>query len=70
MTDLSQAEKKITVVTSWATNKMTLIFPQNNHFSLRTILCELVQLVTAVIFFSAWDKTRDARANSGILGNM
>ena len=30
--DLSQAEKKITVVASWATNKMTAIFTQNDNF--------------------------------------
>ena len=29
--DLSQAEKKITVVTSWATDKMTTIFAQNDN---------------------------------------
>ena len=30
--DLSQAEKKITAVTSWATDKMTTIFTQNDNF--------------------------------------
>ena len=30
--DLSQAEKKITVVTRQATDKMTIIFTQNNNF--------------------------------------
>ena len=30
---LSQAEKKITVVTSWATDKMTTIFSQNDNFN-------------------------------------
>ena len=44
--NLSQAEKKITVVTSWATHKMTLIFTPNNKFSLRTILCDLIQLLS------------------------
>ena len=30
--DLSQAEMKITVVTSWAIDKMTIIFTQNHNF--------------------------------------
>ena len=30
--DLSRAEKKITVVTSWATDKMTTMFSQNDNF--------------------------------------
>ena len=30
--DLSQAEKKITVVTSWGTDKMTTSFTQNDNF--------------------------------------
>ena len=30
--DLSQAEKKVTVVTSWATDKMTTILTQNDNF--------------------------------------
>ena len=30
--DLSQAEKKITVVTSWAIDKMPIIFAQNDNF--------------------------------------
>ena len=68
--NLSQAEKKIIVVASWATHKMTLIFTQNNNFSPKTILCELTQLVTTVISLSAWDKSCEARANSRILDNM
>ena len=47
--NLSQAEKKITVVTSWATHKVTLIFTPNNKFSLRTILCYLIQLLSYFI---------------------
>ena len=31
--DLSQAEKKITVLTSWANDKMTTIFTQNDIFN-------------------------------------
>ena len=30
--DLSQAEKKITVLTNWVTDKMTNIFAQNDNF--------------------------------------
>ena len=30
--DLSQAERRTTIVTSWATDKMTTIFPQNDNF--------------------------------------
>jgi hypothetical protein len=32
--DLSQAEKKITVVTSWATQKIKTIFSQNDNFDI------------------------------------
>ena len=45
--DLSQAEKKITVVTSWATDQMTTIFTQNDnldHFELNR--CHFVHLLS------------------------
>ena len=64
--DLSQAEKTIAVVTSWETQKMTT-------FSPRTILsgfCELAQLVTTAILFSAWDKSRDPIVNWRTLDDM
>ena len=57
--DLSQTEKKITVVTSWATDKMTTIFSQNdnfNHFEWNRF-CAFARLVITYISFSAWDKS-------------
>ena len=43
--DLFQAEKKITAVTSWATDKMTTIFTQNdNHFEWNR--CHFVHLLS------------------------
>ena len=45
--DLYQAEKKITVVTSWATDQMTTIFTQNDnldHFELNR--CHFVHLLS------------------------
>ena len=59
--DLSQAEKKITVFTSWITDKMTLVFTQNNnidHIAWKIdAFCAFAQLLTTFIFFSAWDKS-------------
>ena len=64
--DFSQAEKKITVVTSWATDKMTTIFTQNDNFdhfewNRCHFVCAFAQLVTTFIFFSDWDKSRVKR---------
>ena len=45
--DLSQAEKKITVVTSWATDKITCIFTQNDNFDhFEWNRCHLVHLLS------------------------
>ena len=40
--DLSQAKKKITVVTSWATHKMKTISSQNDNLPPRVSICILV----------------------------
>ena len=53
--DLPQAEKKITVVTSWATDTITTIFTQNDNFD------NFAQFVTTFIFFSDWDMSRVKR---------
>ena len=45
--DLCQAEKKITVVTSWATDKMTIIFTQNDNFDhFEWNICHFVHLLS------------------------
>ena len=48
--DLFHAEKKNTAVTSWATQKMKIIFTQNDdfdHFEWKQLsFCEFAQLVT------------------------
>ena len=66
--DLSQAEKKITVFTSWATDKMTTIFTQNynfDHFEWnRCHFVHLLSLLTTFLLFSAWDRSRVKRDNS------
>ena len=54
--DLSQAEKKITVVKDEQIHKMTTIFTQNGNFEF--------------ILFSASDKSRDSSANSSKLEQM
>jgi hypothetical protein len=41
--DLSQAEKKITAVASWATDKMTTIFTQNDNFDHFESVAQLVK---------------------------
>ena len=44
---LSQAEKKVTVVTSWATDKMTTIFTQNDNFAhFEWNICNFVNLLS------------------------
>ena len=47
---------------------MTTIFIQNftqDHFEFKQLpFCEFAQLVTIVIFFSAWDKSHDSTAKS------
>ena len=55
--DLSQAEKKITVVSSWQNDnyfysKWKQFWGKNMSF------CAFAQLVTIFIFFSEWDKSR------------
>ena len=59
--NLSQAEKKITFLKSWAAHKMTTTFTQNDnldHFEWNKCHFEhFAQLVTTFIFLSAWDKS-------------
>ena len=57
--NLSQAEKKIIVVTSWANAQNGIYFSQNGR-SVKIV----PQLVTKVIFFLAWDKSRVKWDNS------
>ena len=65
--DLSQAETKIIVVTSWANSvKMVrfekiIILSENSQFA---------QIITEIIFVSAWDKSRDSWVNSQELKQM
>ena len=45
--DLSQDEKKITVVTNWATDNMTCIFTQNDNFdNFKWNSCHFVHLLS------------------------
>ena len=67
--DLSQAEKKINVVTSWVNAQNDSYFTQNGrscHFEWKYVVVILwvAQLVTTLIFFSAWDKSRNKWDNS------
>ena len=56
--DLSHAEKKITVVTSWATDKMFHSKRQLRPFWLKWMsFYAFAQLVTTFIFFSTSDKS-------------
>ena len=61
--DLSQAEKKITVVKAKQIHKMTINFTQKGQKLSFLIL-------RTVIFFLAWDKSRDLSANSAKLEQM
>ena len=59
--------EKITVVTSWATDKMTVFYSkwQLRPFWVKYMsFCAFAQLVTTFIFFSAWDKSHVKRHNS------
>ena len=76
--DLSQAEKEMFVLQSWAN------FTKWQQFSLKMVLsrlpfwvkllstCQFVNLNSFVItsYFSAWDKSRDPRANKQKLEDM
>ena len=61
--DLSQAETIL---------NMTTIFTQNDNFVWQfwVSFCEFTQLYIKVILFSAWEKSRDARANWSKLEQM
>ena len=69
--DLSQAEKKITAVKDEQIHKMTIIFLQNGQklsFWVNVVvILWICSSLTTVIFFSAWDKSRDSSANSSEL---
>ena len=54
--DLSQTEKKTTVVTSWANSQ------NDNCFHSKLFFCEFAQLVTPVKKISARDESRDPTA--------
>ena len=63
--DLPQAERKINAVTRWANAQNDIYFTQNGqscHLSENSQ--SVVQLVTTVISFSAWDKSRVKWDNS------
>ena len=49
---ISHAEKKINDITSWANAQNVIYFTKNVIFQLLTFI------VTTIIFFSAWDKSR------------
>ena len=64
--DLFQTEKKIIVVPSCETHKMTTFFTQYNF--------EYILWISSAcnnrMFFSAWDKSRDPTVNWGTLDDM
>ena len=64
--DLSQADKKNTVLTSWATLKMTTIFTQNDDFFHPSPFCWSCNNSIS----SAWDKSHDPTVNWRILDDM
>ena len=63
--------KKITVVKAEKILKMAIIFTQNCNFWMNTIvILWICSGLTKVTFFSAWDKSRDPRANNQLLEQM
>ena len=68
--DLSQADKKNTVLTSWATLKMTTIFAQNDDFFHPDPFWVNFADLATTVFFSAWDKSHDPTVNWRILDDM
>ena len=57
-----------------AAHKIATMFTQNDNFvhpgQFWASFCEIAQLYTADIFFSAWDKSHDPGANSSKLEHM
>ena len=69
--DLSQPEKEITVSKAEETQKIVIIFNQNDNFwpicvKIIVILWICTGLIT-VTFFWTWDKSRDLSANSQLI---
>ena len=56
--DFSQAEKKITVVTSWATDKIHSKWLKLTFWVKIVVIFSVAHLVTTFISFSAGDKSR------------